>query len=589
MTENESIDNMNNSAEQSCDNSYVPVKMPSKWKLFVKRTFDIFSSGAVIILLSPFFIFFTPIVAIAMRGNPFFIQKRIGKNDKIFKLIKYRTMTNQKDANGNLLPDADRLSKFGEIMRKFSIDELPELFNIFLGQMSVVGPRPLPVVYLPFYTRNQIQRHIVRPGLTGLAQIHGRNSTPWNVRMQEDVNYVSSLSFGGDLKIIFQTLLKVVKGSDVAVMGERTCVGDFYEEESCKNISYNEIGGDYIFGTEQKGDGLILRLDKQKVRWFDSGRSAISAVIADCNVKKAYLPSFTCKSVVQPFLNANVEVEFYQVNEQLNVEKGLLKALKQEKEKVIVFLQSYFGVYRLNKLKVALRSIKNAIVVEDITHAILNDQKFTCADYYIASVRKWGGFGEGGLVASKEELKTYSPNDNVLIDKLQNVAKLQNEYYINGDKAIKAQFRKDLGTTEGLLDSRLPMTISDAAMNVISDTDFKSIKRQRRANYKALDCMLTELGFIKPVFEGLKKCETPLYYAFYCDNRDEFQKYLIDRDIYCPVIWPKFDYVEGECDKKVDKIYATVLCFPIDQRFGVDDMKRIFFAAENFKNEVLSK
>ena len=158
------------------ETTFTPVKKPSLWTRFVKRTFDICSSGAVILVLLPFFILFTPIVAIAMKGNPFFIQKRPGKDGRIFNLIKYRTMTNAKDKEGNLLPDADRLTKFGKFMRSTSLDELPELFCIFFGTMSVVGPRPLLVSYLPYYTEYEMHRHDVRPGLTGLAQIKGRNN-----------------------------------------------------------------------------------------------------------------------------------------------------------------------------------------------------------------------------------------------------------------------------------------------------------------------------------------------------------------------------------------------------------------------------
>ena len=153
---------------EDCKN--IIITPPSLFKRFVKRTFDFLSSGLGIIFLLPFFILFTPLVAIKMKGNPFFVQKRPGKNGKSFRMIKYRTMTNKKDADGNLLPDSDRLTKFGKIMRKLSIDELPELFNIFTGKMSVVGPRPLLVSYLPLYNEYQAQRHLVRPGLTGLAQ-----------------------------------------------------------------------------------------------------------------------------------------------------------------------------------------------------------------------------------------------------------------------------------------------------------------------------------------------------------------------------------------------------------------------------------
>ena len=146
--------------------NYIKVKKPNLWKRFVKRSFDICSSGIAIAILVPFFLIFTPIVAIAMKGNPFFVQPRPGKNCKIFRMIKYRTMTNEKDENGNLLPDEVRLTKFGKLMRKLSVDELPELFNIFIGQMSVVGPRPQLVRDMVFFDENAMQRQTVRTVLT---------------------------------------------------------------------------------------------------------------------------------------------------------------------------------------------------------------------------------------------------------------------------------------------------------------------------------------------------------------------------------------------------------------------------------------
>lgn len=192
------------------------------YKHFFKRLFDFIISATALIVLFPFFLIFTPIVAIAMRGNPFFVQKRPGKKGKIFKMIKYRTMTNKKDEEGNLLPDKDRLTKFGRIMRSLSIDELPELINIFLGQMSIVGPRPLLVSYLPLYNEFQARRHEVRPGLTGYAQVNGRNAISWQEKFELDVYYVDHCSFVLDIKIFFKTILKVLKKDGISQSGEAT-------------------------------------------------------------------------------------------------------------------------------------------------------------------------------------------------------------------------------------------------------------------------------------------------------------------------------------------------------------------------------
>lgn len=183
---------------------------------YIKRILDIISSLLAIIILSPLLGVLTVIGAFEMKGNPFFTQQRPGKDEKIFKLIKFRTMTNAKDKDGNLLPDADRLTKYGKFLRNTSLDELPELFNILKGDMSVIGPRPLLVQYLPYYTEKEKHRHDVRPGLTGLAQVNGRNSLDWEHRFECDVEYVENLSFFSDVKILLKTIQKVIQRSDVA-------------------------------------------------------------------------------------------------------------------------------------------------------------------------------------------------------------------------------------------------------------------------------------------------------------------------------------------------------------------------------------
>lgn len=192
------------------------------YRKFFKRFFDVVISGIGILMLLPFFILFTPIVAIAMRGNPFFVQKRPGKNRKIFSMLKYRTMTNKKDQNGILLPDEQRLTKFGKFLRATSLDELPEIFNIFIGDMSIIGPRPLLVQYLPLYNDFQNRRHEVRPGLTGLAQISGRNAISWNQKFEKDIEYIDSLSFKMDVKIFLLTIKKVLKRDDISQEGQAT-------------------------------------------------------------------------------------------------------------------------------------------------------------------------------------------------------------------------------------------------------------------------------------------------------------------------------------------------------------------------------
>lgn len=187
-----------------------------------KRFYDILLSGIAIVVLSPILIILTVLGAVKMKGNPFFTQLRPGKGERIFKLIKFRTMTCEKDAEGNLLPDEVRLTKYGKFLRSTSLDELPELINIFIGNMSIVGPRPLLVKYLPLYSPEERARHDVRPGLTGLAQVNGRNAISWDERFKLDIEYVHNVTLFGDIAIIFKTALKVLKRDGISAEGSAT-------------------------------------------------------------------------------------------------------------------------------------------------------------------------------------------------------------------------------------------------------------------------------------------------------------------------------------------------------------------------------
>ncbi len=186
----------------------------------IKRILDFFLSLTALLVLSPLLLALTVIGAIEMKGNPFFMQPRPGRNEKIFRLIKFRSMTDACDDEGTPLPDAERLTRYGRFLRATSADELPELLNILAGQMALVGPRPLAVQYLPYYTAEEHKRHSVRPGLTGLAQINGRNETTWEDRFAYDLQYVSSVSFRQDARILYRTAAVALGRSGIGVRGE---------------------------------------------------------------------------------------------------------------------------------------------------------------------------------------------------------------------------------------------------------------------------------------------------------------------------------------------------------------------------------
>lgn len=187
------------------------------YEKFFKRPLDIICALAAIIVFSWLYIIIALLVRIKLGSPVLFTQDRPGRYGKIFKLYKFRSMTDARDVNGKLLPDDVRLTKFGRFLRSTSLDELPEAFNILKGDMGIIGPRPLLVEYLPFYTKDELCRHDVRPGLSGWAQVNGRNATPWEQRLQMDIEYVNKITFFFDLKIIFMTIYKTIKRSDILV------------------------------------------------------------------------------------------------------------------------------------------------------------------------------------------------------------------------------------------------------------------------------------------------------------------------------------------------------------------------------------
>lgn len=193
---------------------------------YVKRLFDIIISGIFIILLSPVYLVLALLVRVKLGSPILFRQQRPGKNEAIFGMYKFRSMTDEKGADGEYLSDEERLNAFGKKLRATSLDELPELFNIFKGDMSIVGPRPLLIKYLPYYTEEEKRRHDVRPGLTGLAQINGRNALDWEERFRYDLAYIDHCTFAMDIKILWMTVFKVLKGSGT-LSGSAQTVEDF--------------------------------------------------------------------------------------------------------------------------------------------------------------------------------------------------------------------------------------------------------------------------------------------------------------------------------------------------------------------------
>lgn len=208
---------------------------------YIKRVLDFILSFIALIVLMPLMIIIAILVRIKLGKPVIFKQQRPGKNEKIFTLYKFRTMTDEKDQNGSLLPDAKRLTKFGKLLRSTSLDELPELWNILKGDMAIVGPRPLAVQYLPYYNEEERHRHDVRPGLTGIAQINGRNNLQWEEKFLFDIKYISNITIKEDLNIILKTIIKVFKKENITIRGEgKTIDFDKYRIKQKKELVKND-------------------------------------------------------------------------------------------------------------------------------------------------------------------------------------------------------------------------------------------------------------------------------------------------------------------------------------------------------------
>lgn len=215
------------------------------YKNHIKRILDILLSLCGILILSPVYLILWILVRCRLGKPALFTQERPGRKEKIFKLYKFRSMTDERDDNGRLLPDEVRLTRFGKILRSTSLDELPELFNILKGDMSLIGPRPLLVRYLPYYTKEERRRHDVRPGLTGLAQVNGRNALGWEDRFAFDLEYVDNCSFFMDLKVLGMTVGKVLKRSGTLSGADQT-VADFDEYRKAQGQAQGEAAGEEV-------------------------------------------------------------------------------------------------------------------------------------------------------------------------------------------------------------------------------------------------------------------------------------------------------------------------------------------------------
>lgn len=567
------------------------------YKDYIKRLLDILFSFLALILLSPVLLITALLVRIKLGSPVVFKQPRPGMNEKIFSLYKFRSMTNEKGPDGKLLPDSKRLTKFGKFLRASSLDELLEIFNIIKGDMSIVGPRPLSIYYLPHYPENLRKRHAVRPGLTGLAQVNGRNNLPWDDRFEYDIKYVDSVSFFTDVSIIFKTAFKVLKRADVSVRGT-TKVKDYGPYrilktenkvgEKTADMSYSEIGS-YFWLEEKNSENPEADLSwlpaVSDSAFTFSGRNAIDIAFRDIikqrKINKVFMPSYSCVSMLQAFVDRGMKVDFYKVG----FENGRFTyELPAADANSLVVVMSYFGLERktahdfIGKLKAS-----GAVVIEDITHSLLSDGPANVdSDYLVASLRKWFAVPAGGWVGKTSGTLAEKPvldSNHAVEEKIRGMKEKSD--FISGKISSKEEFLLTLAKFDNdLIHVDRLLKIDDTSLGIIKQTDITKLSEKRRENADVL------INGLREEMKGI--CEFPeidqggdvlLFLPVFMKNEDRnsLRKYLIEKNIYCPVHWPE---VMG-AEKGVRENELSLIC---DQRYDKADMQRIVECILEWKN-----
>ena len=565
------------------------------YKKYLKRALDIIFSSLALLALSPIIGMVALLVRVKLGSPVVFKQPRPGMNEKIFSLYKFRSMTNEKGEDGRLLPDSQRLTKFGKFLRASSLDEILELVNIIKGDMSIVGPRPLSIYYLPHYPAEYRKRHDVRPGLTGLAQVNGRNNLPWEDRFKLDLEYVNTVSFRRDVQIILDTVMKVLKHSDVTVRGT-TKVKDYgpysiLKEEGgrgkkVEGMTYSEIGSYFwMDGTENpKSEIVVPWLPSVSDSSFTfSGRNAIDIALRDIlnnhKIDKVFVPSYSCVSMLQAFVDRGFDVVFYDVSFDNN---RFTYKLPRADEHSVVLIMSYFGLNSETEQK-AVREIhrKGAIIIEDITHSLLRKQPCSEeSDYLVASLRKWFAIPTGGWVGKKNgELseKPFMDSNHAVEEKINGMREKYD--YLTGKISskenflqVQAKFDNDLIHVDRML------KIDDTSFGIIGDTDIRFVTERRKKNAEVLMNGLEDLnGAVLKLPDCNMEEDTPLFLPVFMktEDRDSLRKYLIDLGIYCPVHWPE---IMG-ASAGVRKNELSLIC---DQRYSEKDMQTIVEAIHSW-------
>ena len=556
---------------------------------YIKRILDFTVSGLALLLLSPVLLILCILVRTKLGSPVFFKQVRAGLDEKPFKMVKFRTMTDARDENGNLLRDEERFTRFGDFLRNFSLDELPELLNVLKGDMSIVGPRPLYTYYLPYYTEEEALRHAVRGGITGLAQINGRALCRWNDRFSYDLQYVRNISFTNDIRILWQTVYKVVKKTDIGIPSVTDEGGLHIIRDLQRPSRISEIGSTFSGYIDETWNAdypvaLANTSENEHVVFLSSGRSCIREILKHLGLlnKKAIVPAFTCESVVEPFVEAGIEVLPYHLESDLSIDTERLKELIENERPAIIIYHRYFGFDTCRGIEQVLRDYPELITIEDETQYMFSESKSKSADFRIGSIRKWGAVPDGAYLVSREHPIMDQPREE------------DSEFVYIEIEAMHAKQKFLDGKTE---DKRYQKLFADGRKHIDQQHKTYSMSHISNAQAKKLtDCVEVRRSNAQVLVDGLKGFEwfdcpimtiekgvTPFYIPILIhENRKDFQQYLASQKIYATVIWGCPEQLKETIDMNDKKVYDEILCIPCDQRYDSFDMQRIVWAIKRY-------
>jgi sugar transferase EpsL len=591
--------------------------MESVYHRYIKRIFDLLLSVILIVLIWPLLLVVYLLVRIKIGSPAMLNQKRPGFKGRPFAISKFRTMTNERDANGDLLPDYQRITPFGRILRSYSLDELPEIFNILRGEMSFVGPRPLMMQYLDRYTKEQARRHDVMPGITGWVQVNGRNSLTWEEKFALDVWYVDHQSFWLDVRILFMTFMKVVRREGISQEGfvaAEEFMGSKDRDKSAKSAigtvnvasptgSMHESSGQMIGprwenGSEFHLNETIYNDVPLKSPWDDKGllygtcRDALKALLllgmASNGWKRLWVPAYFCQEVLSDIAQTGIAMECYQSWYPGNSGK---KRVPIFTDGDVVLVVNFFGMYSAADMEL---DIGNASAfIEDHSHDPWSAWAFESkADYCVASLRKTLPIPDGGVIWSPKHRQLPALPELTAEHRLAAEQKLEGmsmkTSYLNGQASDKDGYRKLLMIGERDLCGKEISAILDWTKQHLAKFPVQKWREDRKRNHRIVREAVAPLKWVR----AINPPEVPGIVPFSCvlifdssERRKFVREKLIQAGIYPAILWPLDKPAVQGIPAEYTEISKRMLSVHCDMRYSTEDMQHVADCIKKFGSE----